>query len=132
MNEIVLVCNTHIHWDPENSDVKLMQTNFLMEEIMMLKEQYSDGMNFPSVVLAGDLYVFKEISYYSFLFVSSLEKAIPLLPLVFILSFQTDSFLQVSSFSSFFLHYFTFLCLFFFWFGFIHVVILGELMILFY
>merc|ERR1711862_237576 len=28
-----IICNTHIHWDPSEADVKLMQVQFMLEEI---------------------------------------------------------------------------------------------------
>lgn len=33
MNQAILVCTAHIHWDPEYSDVKLIQTMMLVHEI---------------------------------------------------------------------------------------------------
>jgi len=30
---LVLIANTHIHWDPSNSDLKLMQVQFMLEEL---------------------------------------------------------------------------------------------------
>ena len=33
----LIVCNTHVHWNPELCDVKLMQTQMMMEELMALR-----------------------------------------------------------------------------------------------
>jgi CCR4-NOT transcription complex subunit 6 len=35
----VIVCNTHVHWNPELCDVKLMQTQMMMEELMTLRSK---------------------------------------------------------------------------------------------
>lgn len=37
----ILVCNTHIHWDPEYCDVKLIQTIMLMNELECIGRHYS-------------------------------------------------------------------------------------------
>lgn len=36
----ILVCNTHIHWNPEDCDVKLMQTIMLMDELGSIARQH--------------------------------------------------------------------------------------------
>lgn len=36
----ILVCNTHIHWDPEHCDVKLIQTIMLMNELKCIAKQH--------------------------------------------------------------------------------------------
>ena len=33
----IIVCNTHVHWNPELCDVKLMQTQMMMEELVTLR-----------------------------------------------------------------------------------------------
>lgn len=38
----ILVCNTHIHWDPECCDVKLVQTIMLMNELECLARHYAN------------------------------------------------------------------------------------------
>jgi len=48
----LLIANTHIHWDPSMSDVKLMQVQFLVEELMMLRTRLKDP-TLPMVV-CGD------------------------------------------------------------------------------
>lgn len=37
----ILVCNTHIHWDPECCDVKLIQTIMLMNELECIARHHS-------------------------------------------------------------------------------------------
>jgi CCR4-NOT transcription complex subunit 6 len=39
----LLVANTHIHWDPTYSDVKIVQTSMLIEEIESCLKKYSGG-----------------------------------------------------------------------------------------
>jgi len=52
--EKVLVVNTHIHWDPEFSDVKLMQSQLLMERLMDINSrQAPEGETLPMIV-CGD------------------------------------------------------------------------------
>jgi len=36
----ILVCNTHIHWDPEYCDVKLIQTIMLMNELQCIAKHH--------------------------------------------------------------------------------------------
>jgi len=53
-----IVCNVHIHWDPEYCDVKMMQTQFLLEHARTLtntwKQKYSkNGEDFP-LIICGD------------------------------------------------------------------------------
>lgn len=38
----ILVANTHIHWDPSLKDVKLMQTQLLLEELMAISHRYKE------------------------------------------------------------------------------------------
>jgi CCR4-NOT transcription complex subunit 6 len=47
-----LIANTHIHWDPSMSDVKLMQVQFLVEELANLRSRLKD----PAIpmILCGD------------------------------------------------------------------------------
>lgn len=37
----ILVCNTHIHWDPKDCDVKLIQTIMLMDELGSIARQHN-------------------------------------------------------------------------------------------
>lgn len=46
-NQRILVCNTHIHWDPEYCDVKLIQTILLMNELKCIAKHYTN--NQPSI-----------------------------------------------------------------------------------
>lgn len=47
---ITIVVNTHIHWDPGYSDVKLLQVILLIEEIENIKKKYI----FASIIFLGD------------------------------------------------------------------------------
>lgn len=59
----VIVVSVHIHWDPEFSDVKMIQTIMLMREIQMFQEEcckkmlFLDDvdMNAIPILIAGDL-----------------------------------------------------------------------------
>lgn len=48
----LLVCNTHIHWDPAEADVKLVQVQFMLDEIDKLCNRKNEP-NMP-MVIAGD------------------------------------------------------------------------------
>ncbi|XP_059275426.1 carbon catabolite repressor protein 4 homolog 4-like isoform X2 [Lycium ferocissimum] len=51
----IIVTNTHICWDPELTDVKLVQAKYLLSRLAQFKLQVSDKFNCsPSVVVAGD------------------------------------------------------------------------------
>ena len=65
MNQPLLVATCHVHWDPEFSDVKLIQTMMLMSELKnILDETHTsfrpgsttapDVNNMP-IILCGDL-----------------------------------------------------------------------------
>lgn len=45
----IVVCNTHIHWDPMDCDVKLIQTIMLMNELKFIASYYSDNFNQSSI-----------------------------------------------------------------------------------
>ncbi|GFU60297.1 CCR4-NOT transcription complex subunit 6-like [Trichonephila clavipes] len=47
MNQVILVCTAHIHWDPEFSDVKLIQTMMLMHEMKTLVDDILQKSNVP-------------------------------------------------------------------------------------
>lgn len=47
MNQAVLVCTAHIHWDPEFSDVKLIQTMMLMHEMKTFVDDILQKSNVP-------------------------------------------------------------------------------------
>lgn len=49
----ILVANTHIHWNPEHRDVKLVQVQLLLEELSALISPNSRWYNIP-MILAGD------------------------------------------------------------------------------
>lgn len=50
----VVVTNTHITWDPEYSDVKLIQTIMLMNEIDSFVEQRLGPGSKPPLIICGD------------------------------------------------------------------------------
>lgn len=54
---LVLVANAHMHWDPEYSDVKLIQTVMFLSELKSIAERAageSDASAIP-IVLCADL-----------------------------------------------------------------------------
>ena len=53
----ILVVNAHVHWDPECSDVKLIQTMLLMNEVERLVEKTKADLNVKDVpmIFCGDL-----------------------------------------------------------------------------
>ncbi|GAA5928443.1 CCR4-Not complex 3'-5'-exoribonuclease subunit Ccr4 [Sporobolomyces koalae] len=88
----LIVANTHIHWDPEFRDVKLVQVAMLMDEVskiaadfarlparMNLAEgydkapSYSNGTKIPTIV-CGDFNSIPESGVYEFLSRGSVEK----------------------------------------------------------
>ena len=48
--DIVIVANTHIHWNPEFSDVKLVQTQIFTEKLTELRKKYK----MPPLIVCGD------------------------------------------------------------------------------
>ena len=65
MNQPLLVATCHVHWDPEFSDVKLIQTMMLMNELKNILDETQtsfrpgsttapDVNNMP-IILCGDL-----------------------------------------------------------------------------
>lgn len=56
----ILVVNTHIFWDPEYPDVKLLQVLLLMEEVERIRERYSNA----AVILQGDFNSLRTSSVY--------------------------------------------------------------------
>ena len=64
------MCNVHIHWDPEYSDVKMMQTQFLLEQARALtntwKEKYSQPVCFCLFLflLSSLLFLFSPFSLF--------------------------------------------------------------------
>jgi CCR4-NOT transcription complex subunit 6 len=53
----ILVVNAHVHWDPEFSDVKLIQTMLLMNEVEKLidKTKQDLGVDDVPIIFCGDL-----------------------------------------------------------------------------
>lgn len=60
-SDLILVANTHIHWDPNFCDVKLMQVQMLVEKLESFareKGKTKDGKSDPSLlpmIICGDL-----------------------------------------------------------------------------
>jgi len=52
-NRHVLVSNTHIHWNPEHADVKLMQVQLLLEQIALITGPHTKWYKIP-MILCGD------------------------------------------------------------------------------
>merc|ERR1739848_838952 len=50
----LLVANTHIHWNPEYSDVKLIQTQIFTEELQRYRNLYSLADQPAPLVVCGD------------------------------------------------------------------------------
>jgi len=64
LNQPLLVCTAHIHWDPEFCDVKLIQTMMLMSEVRTILEESATSFrpgatktdpNSVPLILCGDL-----------------------------------------------------------------------------
>lgn len=53
--QLLMVVNTHIHWDPAYSDVKLMQTIILLEELAKLTQGPDAKYPGVPVLICGDL-----------------------------------------------------------------------------
>lgn len=62
--QLLLVANAHMHWDPEFSDVKLIQTMMFLSELKSIAERASSSINSTSptsdigsipIVLCADL-----------------------------------------------------------------------------
>lgn len=88
----LIVANTHIHWDPEFRDVKLVQTAMLMDEVSKIANDfarlparmnlaegydkaptYSNGTKIPTIV-CGDFNSIPESGVYEFLSRGAVEK----------------------------------------------------------
>lgn len=52
-NRHVLISNTHIHWNPEHADVKLMQVQLLLEQISHITGPHTKWYKIP-MILCGD------------------------------------------------------------------------------
>jgi len=59
-NDQVLVVNTHIHWNPEYTDVKLMQVILLLEKLEQMAKRWGKSLNGKAdakalpIILCGD------------------------------------------------------------------------------
>lgn len=61
----LVVCNTHIHWNPEFQDVKLMQSQLFMEEIQ--KVVPASHPSRPPVIICGDYNSTPDSGVYEFM-----------------------------------------------------------------
>lgn len=48
----LILANTHIHWDPTMSDVKVMQAQFLLEEVAHIRSKIKE--HNPPLIICGD------------------------------------------------------------------------------
>nr|ACR38125.1 unknown [Zea mays] len=54
-DQILIVANTHIYWDPQWIDVKLAQAKYLLSRVSQFEQLISNKYNCkPSVIIAGD------------------------------------------------------------------------------
>jgi CCR4-NOT transcription complex subunit 6 len=53
-DDLLVFVNTHIHWDPDFSDVKLMQVQMLLEQLEDWVEEYSTPNHRIPLILGGD------------------------------------------------------------------------------
>eukprot|EP00939_MAST-03C_sp_MAST-3C-sp1_P004804 g4804.t1 len=66
------LCNTHIFWDPQFCDVKLWQTQMLLQEL----EKFNIGRNLP-LVLSGDFNSLPDSSVYEYLTTGRVRESHP-------------------------------------------------------
>lgn len=52
--DMLMLVNTHIHWDPDFSDVKLMQVQILLEQLEAWVDEYSSPQYRMPLILGGD------------------------------------------------------------------------------
>lgn len=74
------VSNTHIHWDPENSDLKIMQAQFLVEHLMSYAaDDFADqgGLEAAPFIVAGDYNSTPESGVYQLMSTGSITNAHP-------------------------------------------------------
>lgn len=65
-DDLLMLVNTHIHWDPDFSDVKLMQVQMLMEQLEAWVEAFSPNLTLP-LILGGDFNSMPDSGVYQFL-----------------------------------------------------------------
>jgi len=73
---VLVVVNTHIHWDPEYPDVKLMQVCMLLEELELIlnsNKRYADA----PLIICGDFNSLPDSGVYKFLRDGKLESNHP-------------------------------------------------------
>jgi len=69
-NQRLIVVNTHLHWDPADSDVKLVQTAMLMEEVQKVYNLFPPTVKHPSppaLIICGDFNSLPDSGVYEFL-----------------------------------------------------------------
>ena len=74
------VSDTHIHWDPENSDLKIMQAQFLVEHLMSYaKADFADmgGLEAAPLIVAGDYNSTPESGVYQLMSTGSISSTHP-------------------------------------------------------
>jgi CCR4-NOT transcription complex subunit 6 len=52
--DLIVLVNTHIHWDPDFSDVKLMQVQMLLEQLEAWVDEFSTPNHRIPLILGGD------------------------------------------------------------------------------
>ncbi|KAG0190345.1 Glucose-repressible alcohol dehydrogenase transcriptional effector [Apophysomyces sp. BC1034] len=74
-NELVLVANSHIHWDPTFADVKLVQVGMLMDEIerFAAKHARNQASRLPTII-CGDFNSAPDSGVYEFLSKSTIQQ----------------------------------------------------------
>ncbi|KAK1222036.1 Glucose-repressible alcohol dehydrogenase transcriptional effector [Marasmius sp. AFHP31] len=76
----LLLTNTHIYWDPEFCDVKLVQTGLLIEEITKVAERFQQELTEASdlpIILCGDFNSLPNSGVYKFLSSGSVARDHP-------------------------------------------------------
>lgn len=63
LNRNVIILNTHLHWDPEYRDVKLIQGILMIEALVKKRAEYPDA----PIILMGDLNSLKNSGVYQYI-----------------------------------------------------------------
>jgi len=66
-NRAIYINNSHIHWNPSYSDVKLMQTQLLMEDCEAMMQSRSSRFQGIPMILCGDFNSTPNSAVYGFL-----------------------------------------------------------------
>lgn len=67
---LIVVVNTHLYWHPDYSDVKLIQTLLIIEEIEKFKLKYNE----PPILFIGDFNSLKNSPVYNLIIEPMIEK----------------------------------------------------------